>query len=214
MNERATQASRQNEAAQVWSDTQWDALSSPHRVQLIGLIESLQRASIKELSELTGRAGPSLYPHLRILEDALFVKVETERHHGRTRRIYCAGPALSWNTTAHGTPDNRGRAVRLAVHWLRDLGLRLERWGEVRKGGPAVPGVMASGMMISETTWLDDEQRHELNRRLADIIAFIREATRARRGKRHNFALYHFPDVTLRDVREHRRKARANSRKR
>lgn len=200
----------QSQSAQekIWTDVQWDALSSPHRVQLIGLIEMLGRATTRELSELTGRAGPSLYPHLEILEDAQLVTVETEKGKGRAHRVYCAGPALQWSTTAHGVPDTRGRAVKLAIHWLRDAGLRLERWGAVREGGPAAHGIKATGMMVSETTWLDDEQREELNRRVADLVTFMRKARDERRGRRHNVILYHFPDVTLRDVREHR-KARA-----
>lgn len=195
---------------QVWTDVQWDALSSPHRVQLIGLIESLQRATIRELSDLTGRAGPSLYPHLEILEDAQLVTVETEKGRGRAHRVYCAGPALSWNANPTGRPDSRGRAIKLGLHWLRDLGLRLERWGEVRDGGPAPHGELASGMMVCETTWLDDEQRRELNRRVGELVTFIHQTRAARRGKRHNIILFHFPDVSLRDVREHRKARNAN----
>lgn len=213
MNAPTPEPPRNAAADNVWTDAQWDALSSPHRVQLLGLVESLQRTCIRELSELTGRTGPSLYPHLRILENALFVKVETERHNGRTRRVYCAGPALGWNVTEHGRPDTRGRAVKLAGYWLRDLGIRLKRWGQVREGGPAVHGERATGMMISETTWLDDDQRQELNRRLGEVVEFIRRTQKERRGKRHNISIYHFPDVTLRDVRERRRGSRQRNRR-
>lgn len=189
----------------VWTDVQWNALSSAHCVQLVSLLESAGRATIRELSELTGRAAPSLYPHLEILEDAQLIAVETVKGAGRAHRVYCPGPALEWSMSPHGVPDTKGRAAKLALHWLRDAGLRLERWSAVRQGGPAPDGAMASGMMVSETTWLDDEQRAELNRRVVDLIAFIRKARDERRGKRHNVMLYHFPDVTIRDVREHRK---------
>lgn len=213
MDERAPESSEKAGTTPSWSDAQWDALSSPHRVQLLGLIESLHRTSIRELSELTGRTGPSLYPHLRILENAQLVAVETERANGRSRRIYCGGPALQWNVTAHGRPDTRGRAVKLASYWLRDLGIRLKRWGQVREGGPAVHGVKATGMMISETTWLDEEQREELNRRLGELVEFIRQTRNERRGKRHNVAIYHFPDVTLREARERRKGSKPKQRR-
>lgn len=187
---------------------QWNSLSSPHRVQLLGLVESLRRTTIRELSELTGRAGPSLYPHLRILEKAQLVTVETERHQGRARRVYTAGPALGWNVTEQGRPDNQGQGVTLATNWLRDLVIRLKRWEQVREGGPAAEGLKATGMMISGTTWLDEAQREELNRRLREVVEFIRRTQEERRGKRHNIAIYHFPDVTLRDIRERRKAGR------
>ena len=205
--------SESSSSANTWTDVQWSALASPHRVQLISLIETLNRATIRELSELTGRTGPSLYPHLEVLEDAQLVTVESVKGTGRSHRVYCAGPALKWSMTAHGLPDTRGRAVKLALHWLRDAGLRLERWGAVREGGPAAMGLKATGMMVYETTWLDDEQREELNRRVADLIAFIRKARDDRRGRRHNVILYHFPDVTLRDVRERRKLRPASPRR-
>lgn len=208
MRERAPEPTEPKGTSSTWSDAQWDALSSPHRVQLLGLIESLRRTTIRELSDLTGRTGPSLYPHLRILESAQLVAVETERHQGRACRVYCAGPALGWNVTEHGRPDTRGRAIKLATYWLRDLGIRLQRWGKVREGGPAVHGAKATGMMISETTWLDEAQREELNRLLGELVGFVRRARDERRGKRHNVAIYHFPDVTLRDIRERRKSAK------
>jgi hypothetical protein len=35
-------------------------------------------------------------------------------------------------------------------------------------------------------------------------MAFVRQARAERRGARHTVTIYHFPDVTLRAVREHR----------
>ena len=75
----------------TWTDVQWAAVSSPHRTQLLRVIDGAGRATIKELSEWTGRTGPSLYPHLEILEKAQFVTVEMETAKGRPHRVYCAG---------------------------------------------------------------------------------------------------------------------------
>jgi predicted ArsR family transcriptional regulator len=187
--------------APVWSDEQWQAVSSPHRTQILHVIDGVGRASIKDLSDWTGRTGTSLYPHLDILERAQFVTVETEVVNGRPRRIYCAGPALKWRSTRHGAADTGGRAIRLAVQLLNDVVLRLRRWGKVREGMPADHGPGSHARMFSETTWLDDEQRAELNRRANELIAYVREARAQRRGRRHSVTLYHFPDVTLREAR-------------
>jgi predicted ArsR family transcriptional regulator len=168
------------------------------------VIDGVGRATIKELSEWAGRTGPSLYPHLEILEKAQFLTVEFETKKGRPYRVYCAGPALKWRSTAHGSTDTGGRAIKLAVQLLNDVILRLRRWGKVREGTPIERGAHASAKLIAETTWLDDEQREELNRRVADLMAFVRQARAERRGARHTVTIYHFPDVTLRAVREHR----------
>jgi len=192
------------DAVPTWTDVQWDAVSSPHRTQLLSVIDGVGRATIKELSEWTGRTGPSLYPHLEILEKAQFLTVEFETKKGRAYRVYCAGPALKWRSTAHGSADTGGRAIKLAVQLLNDVILRLRRWGKVREGTPIERGAHASAKLIAETTWLDDEQREELNRRVADLMAFVRQARAERRGARHTVTIYHFPDVTLRAVREHR----------
>lgn len=194
-----------HDASPTWTDVQWDAVSSPHRTQLLSVIDGVGRATIKELSEWTGRTGPSLYPHLEILERAQFVTVEIETERGRPHRVYCAGPALKWKSTAHGSTDTGGRAIKLAVQLLNDVILRLRRWGKVREGAPADRGPRAQARLMSETTWLDDEQREELNRRVTELVAFVRKARAERRGARHNVTIYHFPDVTLRAVREHGR---------
>ncbi len=186
-----------------WTSLQWDAISSAHRLQLLQFIEGAGKASIKELSAWTGRAGTSLYPHLEILEAAELVAVEVEMGRGRPRRIYRPGVAVGWSRNSGGTANSNDSAISLGVQLLSDLALRLRRWGKARgTKSSVVAGPDRSAALISETTWLDDDQREQVNVMVDELMAFVRTAREQRRGKRHNVAVYHFPDITLREARD------------
>lgn len=185
-----------------WTSLQWDAISSSHRLQLLQFIEGAGKASIKELSAWTGRAGTSLYPHLEILEAAQLVAVEVEMGRGRPRRVYRPGVAVTWSRNSGGTVDSNDSAISLGVQLLSDLALRLRRWGKARVPKSVVAGLDRSASIVSETTWLDDDQRKQVNVMVDELMAFVRTAREQRRGKRHNVAVYHFPDITLREARD------------
>ena len=185
-----------------WTSLQWDAISSSHRLQLLQFIEGAEKASIKELSAWTGRAGTSLYPHLEILEAAQLVAVEVEMGRGRPRRVYRPGVAVTWSRNSGGTVDSNDSAISLGVQLLSDLALRLRRWGKARVPKSLVAGTDRSAAIVSETTWLDDDQRKQVNVMVDELMAFVRTAREQRRGKRHNVAVYHFPDITLREARD------------
>jgi hypothetical protein len=57
-----------------WSPQQWQAVSSPHRLQIMVLMAGLKQATVQELAELSGRTAQSLYPHLEALVAAQFRK--------------------------------------------------------------------------------------------------------------------------------------------
>jgi hypothetical protein len=88
------------------------------------------------------------------------------------------------------------------VQLLSDLALRLRRWGKAGTPKSVVAGTDRSAAIVSETTWLDDDQRKQVNVMVDELMAFVRTAREQRRGKRHNVAVYHFPDITLREARD------------
>jgi len=186
----------------VWTDAQWEAISSAHRLQLLQFVEGAGQATIKELSEWTGRASTSLYPHLEILEAAQLVAVEVEIGKGRPRRVYRAGAAVGWTAHPRGSASSSESAITLGVQLLSDLALRLRRWGKARIARPSASAPERIAALISETTWLDDDQLTEVNARVTELMDFVRTARGQRRGKRHNVAVYHFPDITLREARD------------
>ncbi len=57
-----------------WSDPQWRAVNSPHRMHLVSMLEALKKSTVAELAELTGRSQQSIYPHLKILVKAGLVR--------------------------------------------------------------------------------------------------------------------------------------------
>ena len=198
----STPAPASNSSSAEWTDIQWDAVSSAHRLQLLHFVEGAGQATIKELSDWTGRASTSLYPHLEILEAAQLVAVEVEMGKGRPRRVYRPGVAVGWKNNARSATSNSDSAITLGVQLLSDLALRLRRWGKARIAWPSTPAIERSAALISETTWLDDDQLVEVNARVSELMKFVREARGQRRGKRHNVAVYHFPDITLREARD------------
>jgi hypothetical protein len=185
-----------------WTSAQWDAISSAHRLQLLQFIEGAGRATIKDLSGWTGRTGTSLYPHLEILEAAQLLAVEIEVGKGRPRRVYMPGPATAWNRQSTEQSSDGHSSISLGAQLLSDLALRLRRWGKARMKKAVEARDLRNAALVSETTWLDDQQLQEVNAKVNELMSFVREARAQRRGKRHNVAVYHFPDVTLREARD------------
>lgn len=185
-----------------WTAPQWDAISSAHRLQLLQFIEGAGRATIKDLSGLTGRTGTSLYPHLEILEAAHLVAVEIEVGKGRPRRVYMPGPAVAWERQSSEPSSEGHSSILLGAQLLSDLALRLRRWDKARRKKADQSRDLTNAALVSETTWLDDQQLQEVNAKVNELMSFVREARAQRRGKRHNVAVYHFPDVTLREARD------------
>jgi hypothetical protein len=185
-----------------WTSAQWEAISSAHRLQLLQFIEGAGRATIKDLSGWTGRTGTSLYPHLEILEAAHLLSVEIEVGKGRPRRVYMPGPATAWNRQSTEQSSDGHSSISLGAQLLSDLALRLRRWGKARMKKAVEARDLRNAALVSETTWLDDQQLQEVNAKVNELMSFVREARAQRRGKRHNVAVYHFPDVTLREARD------------
>lgn len=178
----------------IWTDVQWRAAASPARLQLITAIEGLGRATVLTLAEATGRSAPSLYPHLEQLEAAGFVASVEESVEGRKQRVYLPGPSMKLSPIdpqrAHGVT----RMARTAKLLMDDAARRFSRWAATAEGLPIGAGREARIHATSQTTWLDDEQRAELNglvERMNDLLARARVE---RRGTLHSVVLAHFPD--------------------
>jgi hypothetical protein len=184
-----------NEANASWTDAQWRAASSPARLQLITAIEGLGKLTVLALAEATGRSAPSLYPHLEVLERAGFVSSAEETVDGRRQRVYWAGPAIGTLPVDPKSAKGLTRAARSAKLLMDDASRRLARWAVRAEGTPIGSGAEARTLAVSHTTWLDDEQRAELNGLIAQMIELVARARRERRGSLHSVVMVHFPDV-------------------
>ena len=187
-----------------WTPQQWQAVSSPHRLQLLLLMTGLKEATVHELAELSGRTAQSLYPHLEALVHASFLIVREPSVTGRRSRVYACGPASLVSPVNPHTGHGNGDAAELSALMLHDACARLRRFGAIAEGTPI--GTHDERMMAthSELTWLDEERRRRLNELTRQIMQVIQEGRAARKGRRTNVILYHFPDVTLREARRER----------
>lgn len=190
-----------------WSPQQWQAVSSPHRLQVMVLMAGLKQATVQELAELSGRTAQSLYPHLDALVHAGFLLVHEPQDTGRRSRTYALGPAAMLPPVDPSTGIGNAEAIELAALMLHDSCARLRRYGATVDGVPQNSGEDRERVTMSELTWLDDERRRRLNQLSMEILEVIREGRADRTGRRTNVVVYHFPDVTLREARAQRAKA-------
>jgi len=188
-----------------WTPQQWLAVSSPHRIQLLALLDGLGEATVNELAELSGRTAQSLYPHLDALVNAGFLVMREPAETGKRSRIYARGPALSVAPVDPSTGNGNSNFADMGALVLHDASARLRRYGQTTEGVPNPSGFDAPHRLIAELTWLDDDRRRELNGLFTRIREVIQEGRVSRSGRRTNVLLYHFPDVTLREAKSTRR---------
>jgi DNA-binding transcriptional ArsR family regulator len=184
-----------------WTPQQWQAVSSPHRLQLLLLLTGLKEATVHELAELSGRTAQSLYPHLDALVDADFLVVREPAETGRRSRIYVCGPASMVSPVDASSGRGNRDSAELAALMLHDACARLRRFGSIAEGVPVGEGAERTVAMHSELTWLDDARRRRVNELMQQLMTVVMEGRSARVGRRTNVLLYHFPDVTLREAR-------------
>ena len=189
-----------------WSPQQWQAVSSPHRLQIMVLMAGLKQATVQELAELSGRTAQSLYPHLDALVNASFLVVREPQETGKRSRSYALGPAALLPPVNQATGVGNQEAIELAALMLHDSCARLRRYGTTVDGLPVKSGDERERVTMSELTWLDDDRRRRLNKLSMEILQIIREGRAERSGRRTNVVVYHFPDVTLREARKQRGK--------
>lgn len=179
---------------EVWSDVHWRAAASPARLQLLTALEGLGRSTVLALAEATGRSAPSLYPHLEQLERAGFLVSVEESVDGRKQRVYAPGPALKYSPVDPNGARGLTRLARAMKLLMDDASRRLSRWAASAEGSAIGTGRASRVHATSQTTWLDDDQRAELNALVERMNELLARARAERRGSLHTVVLAHFPD--------------------
>jgi len=117
------------------------ALSSPFRLELLGLFGEQEHLSVSDLALRTGRPATSLYHHLRVLEEAGVIRTVGTRPKGkRFETVY--GVTESVLALAHDPEDPRsGAEITKAVEVMfrnasRDFIAALDR-DDLEQEGPA-----------------------------------------------------------------------------
>lgn len=179
---------------ETWTEIHWRAAASPARLQLLTALEGLGSSTVLALAEVTGRSAPSLYPHLEQLEEAGFVTSAEEAIDGRRQRVYRSGPACKLPPVDPDAAHGITRMARTAKLLMDDASRRLSRWAASAEGQRIGRGHASRVHATSQTTWLDDEQRAELNRLVERMNELLAQGRAARRGALHTVVLAHFPD--------------------
>ena len=153
------------------------ALTSPVRIELIETLIRLGAASVAELAERMGRAPDSLYYHVRLLERVGVLRVVERRRSGANREaVYaCVAERVELDcdpeseASVHAEEQSLGALLRLTERTYS----RALRGGRVRAKG-AARDLQAHRVRAT----LDAAGRRELNRRLDELLDFLRAANR------------------------------------
>ena len=212
-----------------WNDLQWRAVNSPHRMQLVSMLEALKKSTVAELAELTGRSQQSIYPHLKILVKAGLVRELRESVRGskngrksaskavrnlsaaRSTCLYEFNPASFQKATESKNRVGLMRATHLTSILLHDLGLRCKRWGEANERAGMRVAIHNQNLMSTEITWFTNSHWKQFNKLAAQLMKLIRDARHNRKGQRMCIGLFQFPDVTVAELKHSLSRAAAMS---
>ena len=156
----------------VVSGNRWEAVSSPVRAELVGLLEALGPSTAAELAEAMGRRQDGLYHHLRKLESEGVAEIAGHRHAiRRDEAVYrLTGQHLRLSTEPGESDAMFGAARQLttaALKRLRDLVAK----GRGRFGGPE-----SNANFRVETGWITDDERRQVVEHLRAIRAVFENA--------------------------------------
>ena len=212
-----------------WSDLQWRAVNSPHRMHLVSMLEALKKSTVAELAELTGRSQQSIYPHLKILVKAGLVReLQKPVHVAKNGRkssskavpnlstlrstcLYEFNPASFQKATESKNGVGLMRATHLTSILLHDLGLRCKRWGEANERAGMRVALHNQNLMSTEITWFTNSHWKQFNKLAAQLMKLIRDARHNRKGQRMCIGLFQFPDVTVAELKHGLSRAAAMS---
>ena len=158
------------------------AVASPVRIELIGALQPPGPASIRELAARMERPADGLYHHVRLLQKAGVVRVESERKVGRRMEAVYALTAERFVGKADPTsPEIQEATIRTAQAVLRLAGrefVRAIRAKERECRGNA-PRMLAS----RQKAWLTEEGLVELHRYMRKIERLLRDENQNRQGQ-------------------------------
>ena len=212
-----------------WSDLQWRAVNSPHRMHLVSMLEALKKSTVAELAELTGRSQQSIYPHLKILVKAGLVRELQKPVHiakngrksssktvpklsaSRSTCFYEFNPASFQKAIESKNGVGLMRATHLTSILLHDLGLRCQRWGEANERAGMRVAIHNQNLMSTEITWFTNAHWKQFNKLAAQLMKLIRDARHNRKGQRMCIGLFQFPDVTVAELKHGLSRAAAMS---
>ncbi len=171
------------------SPAQMRVLTSPVRIEIIGVFQSYGPLAIRELAEKLGRPMDGLYHHIRRLQKAGIVRLkETRRAYKRDEAVFELTADRFGHEAYPATPQLKRAVAKAATAMLRltnrdyhralaDEGIA-KQWeqSEQAAGQPAVL------RMSQQKSWLTKQDLREVHRRIAEIESYLRERLHGKKG--------------------------------
>lgn len=171
---------------------QWEAASSPVRIEIIEVMRSVAPCSVAELARALDRPADALYHHLRKLREAGLVRqVESRRVGKQTEAVL----DLVAERMAFDHDVQTGRNVHLYVRVASALLTIVERgyFGALRRAGLELHGPQKDVWGRVEMAWLGPEQLARVNEHLNAVVAIMAEGRARPSGRLMYFLPFVFP---------------------
>jgi hypothetical protein len=164
------------------------AIASPLRIELIGALRTLGRASIRELAAELDRPADALYHHVRLLVRAdLVAECERRKKGRRIEAVYTLTESRIAARLDPSSPQSKlgviragTAAIRLAA---REFAAAIESDQVLCTNG--LPNARAS----HQRTWLADEGVQKLQRLFGQIERLLLKQNRQKQGRRYSLTI-------------------------
>jgi predicted transcriptional regulator len=193
-------ATAQQDAFAVKRETEWEAITSAVRLEMLLFVQTIGPCSIRQLAELMDRPADGLYHHMRKLVRAgLIVEVERRKVGKQTEVVYDASAkdvTIDCNLRSKRTTERIARLFRtILLHAQRTVEAAL------RSGEASVEGDLQNVRLKWGAAWLDDEQLAELQQHQLAINDILQEGAKERKGRLYAVLTYLAPVVRNRGSR-------------
>ena len=194
-------ATAQQDVLTVKRETEWEAINSAVRLEMLVFVQTIGPCSIRDLAELMDRPADGLYHHLRKLVRAgLIVEVETRKAGKQTESVY---NAVAKDVTIDRNLRNKRTTERVA-RLFRTILQHAQRTMEnaLRSGEASLEEDSRNVRLKWGAAWLDDEQLARLQQHQLAINDILQEGAKVRKGRLYAVLTYLAPVVRNRRSRK------------
>lgn len=184
----------------VRTDAEWNAISSPVRVEILVFLLTTGPCAIRELASLMNRPADALYHHMRQLVGAgIVTEVGLRKVGTQTEAIYrTAGKEITIDRNI-ARKRTRDRSLRLFRTMLQHAKRTVE--AAIDSGRAIMEGPQQNFRLNWRISWLDDQQLSAIKRHQAAIDEILQQGMQQRQGQLMAHLTYLTPVVRTRGAR-------------
>jgi len=167
---------------------------SPVRIEVLDHLKRGGPASIRELARRMGRPADSLYFHVKRMLRIGALREQERRPTGRRPEAIYSLAAAGFGVDPR---DRSPHAVSAAASGARAvLRMAMRQFAAAQRDGDCIQDGPRRELLVARAKgWLKPSAQRELNRRVDDLLAFLREQSHDRRGPCHVLTLVLCPLV-------------------